>query len=122
LTATPDAIARLKELCRQGDEELRAVEGPPPPQLDSDADIERTLIGLIAETSAAARKAFRLADLDAHPGGSAEAWGIAVGQGARAAQACAQLAEGLAKVRGKLEQRVVIEHRRTLVVASPVEG
>jgi hypothetical protein len=108
LTADLATIERLKALCAQDAEELRAAESPPPPH--QEGDIESVLVGLIHETSAAARKAFALARLDAHPGGSAEAWGIAVGQGAKAAQACAALVIGLAKHQGKLERRMVIEH------------
>jgi hypothetical protein len=39
-------------------------------------EIEATLIGLIHETSAAAKQAFALAKVEAHPGGSAEVYAL----------------------------------------------
>jgi hypothetical protein len=61
---------RLKRLCADDAEALRATESPPPSHVVGD-DIEATLIGLIHETSAAAKQAFALAKVEAHPGGSA---------------------------------------------------
>jgi hypothetical protein len=111
----PDGYHKMIEARRRLAGPRAETLAPPP----SDDDIEATLARLIGETSAAATKAFALARQEAYPGGSAEVYGICLSQGSRAAAACASLVEALARRKGKLEQRIVLEYRHVHVVARP---
>jgi hypothetical protein len=129
LVADSATIARLKALVAEGAEELESEVRPPRPQprrivnpqtnrtasgqvVGDDAEIEHTLIGLIGQTSEAARKAFALARQEGHAGGSVEVYGVCLSQGSRAASACAALVEALTRhrVKGVAVQRIVVQH------------
>jgi hypothetical protein len=111
LTATPDAIAKLRELCRQGDEELRAAE----PELASSHQgdpVEAKLLGLIAEVGVEASRSLRLAREAVVPGDLVEARTIAVTDAYRLSKSMAMLTEALSRHRGKFETKVTVQHFR----------
>jgi hypothetical protein len=120
LTASSETIERLRALCDQdkamlasGDARTSGDDHPRlfPKSTSAGDGIEATLVRLVGETSAAATRAFGMARAEAHPGGNAEIYALCVGQGSRAALACAQLADALARHQGK-PARVEIEHRQ----------
>jgi hypothetical protein len=108
LVASVETIARLKALCAEDAEMLRAAEAPPPQPGD---DVEHRLLGLIHEVSVEANRSLRLAREAVYPGGEVEARTIAVGDSYRLCKALAMLTEELARHRGNVaEQRIVVQH------------
>jgi hypothetical protein len=122
LAASGETIEKLRRLVAEDEAAIhldRPEDRPTSTQPVGD-DIEATLVQLIGETATAATKAFRMADQEAHPGGSVETFAVCVGQGSRAAAACAQLAEALTTRRDK-GKRFVLEYvhiHKSVVVAS----
>jgi hypothetical protein len=119
LVASVETIERLKALCAQDAEELRAAEGPPPPQLvdavvrvaaaPSDDAVEALLGSLLVESYVAASKSFELAREATRAGELIALRDAYVDQAARLTRASAEVAQALMRSRGKSE-RVIVQH------------
>jgi hypothetical protein len=142
LAADAATIERLKALCAAdeatlADGEARTARNDHPrpsrrrpwrPEADArpvatDDEIEAELRSLMAAVSSEARRSFQLAHEHTQPGQLVELRDIHIGQAARLTRAYCELVEALARRKGKLEQRVVLEYRHVHEVAAspPVE-
>jgi hypothetical protein len=108
LTATPEAILRLRALCAEDEIALRAADPEPMPSQLVDS-VEAKLLGLIAEVGVEASRSLRIAREAVVPGELVEARAIAVNDAYRLSKAMAMLTVALSRHQGK-SQRLILEH------------